>query len=140
MDNNNDLKAIYDQLCTSYHSVDDFRAKLLGFLPLVSGIAIFELLEKVESTDYLSAIGFFGVITTLGLLIYELKGIQKCTGYIEFGFQIEKTILGKSSLHLGHFGSLKTGHKITNAFTEPVASAFVYGAVIGAWTYVATCK
>lgn len=98
MDNNNDLKAIYDQLCTSYHSVDDFRAKLLGFLPLVSGIAIFELLEKVESTDYLSAIGFFGVITTLGLLIYELKGIQKCTGYIEFGFQIEKTILGKSSL------------------------------------------
>jgi hypothetical protein len=34
------LKTVYDQLCTSYHKVDDFRAILLGFLPLASGAAI----------------------------------------------------------------------------------------------------
>jgi hypothetical protein len=28
------LKTTYDQLCTSYRAIDDFRAKLLGFLPL----------------------------------------------------------------------------------------------------------
>jgi hypothetical protein len=27
------LKA-YEQLCSSYRAIDDFRAKLLGFLPL----------------------------------------------------------------------------------------------------------
>lgn len=138
--NNEALKTIYDQLCTSYHSVDDFRAKLLGILPLVSGVAIFNLLEKVEKPINLFPIGILGAFTTLGLLIYELKGIQKCTGYIEFGFEIEKTILKTSPTHLGHFGSLKTGRKISNVFSEPVASAFVYAAVIGAWMFVATFK
>jgi hypothetical protein len=29
--------AAYEELCTSYRAIDDFRAKLLGFLPLVTG-------------------------------------------------------------------------------------------------------
>ena len=31
---------IYDQICTSYHAIDDFRAKLLGLIPLVTGAGI----------------------------------------------------------------------------------------------------
>ena len=33
----NHLSSAYDQLCSSYRAIDDFRAKLLGFLPLVTG-------------------------------------------------------------------------------------------------------
>ncbi|WP_373494801.1 hypothetical protein [Aquiflexum sp.] len=139
-ENNEALKTIYDQLCTSYHSVDDFRAKLLGILPLVSGVAIFEILGKVETPSYLSPIGFLGVITTLGLLIYEMKGILKCDGYIKAGLEIEKILLKTLPTNIGHFGSLVKGDKKSNFITVPVASAFVYAAVIGAWTFVATFK
>jgi hypothetical protein len=35
MVNEDVLKVAYTEVCNSYHSIDDFRAKLLGFLPLV---------------------------------------------------------------------------------------------------------
>jgi hypothetical protein len=130
--------------------VDDFRAKLLALLPLVSGVAIFELLDKQAVTPYLPAIGCFGAATGLGLLIYELKGIHKCTGYIHHGCQIEQQLMGDKQI-TGHFQSLvldkekKDEGKKYNwnwkyAITEPVASAFVYAAVIGAWVYLALIK
>lgn len=139
-ENNEALKTIYDQIRTSYHSVDDFRAKLLGILPLVSGVAIFNLLEKVGREGYLSSIGFLGIFTTIGLMVYELNGIKKCTGYIKYGLEIEKAILKTVPNQLGQFGSLNEGDKKSKFISVPIASAFVYAAVIGAWTFVATSK
>jgi hypothetical protein len=40
------LTSAYAEVCRSYERIDDFRAKLLGFLPLVSGVGLFLLLEK----------------------------------------------------------------------------------------------
>jgi len=40
-------KTAYETLCTRYHAIDDFRGKLLGFLPLATG-GIFLLAEKDE--------------------------------------------------------------------------------------------
>jgi hypothetical protein len=40
---NENLKTVYQQLCESYRAIDDFRAKLLGFLPLATGTGIFLL-------------------------------------------------------------------------------------------------
>jgi hypothetical protein len=40
------LKAAYQELCHSYRAIDDFRAKLLGFLPLATGTGIF--LHRLE--------------------------------------------------------------------------------------------
>jgi hypothetical protein len=141
MPNTTDLKTLYDQLCTSYHAVDDFRAKLLALLPLVSGVAIFQILGKTEVMPFLPAIGIFGAVTGVGLLIYEMKGIQKCTRYIHFGCQIEQELISGGHL-TGHFKSLALDRqkKWTYAITEPVASAFVYAAVIGAWVYVVGVK
>ena len=31
------VRLMYDEISNSFHKVDDFRAKLLGFLPLASG-------------------------------------------------------------------------------------------------------
>ena len=140
-DTNENLKTLYNQLCTSYHSVDDFRAKLLALLPLVSGIAIFQLLGKPEVMPFLPVMGIFGAVTGVGLLIYEMKGIQKCTRYIHFGCQIEQELISDGQL-TGHFKSvtLDKKKKWTYIITEPVASAFVYAAVIGAWVYLACMK
>jgi hypothetical protein len=42
------LRAGYDQLCQSYRAIDDFRAKLLGFLPVVTGGGLLLLSRNVD--------------------------------------------------------------------------------------------
>src|SRR5688500_1953199 len=88
------LMNVYKELCTSRLAIDDFRVKLLGLLPLITGSGMFFLFKdedtKLESfKPYLGAIGFFGFVITLGLFFYELHGIKKCDHLIEIGRQIE---------------------------------------------------
>src|SRR5947207_1302769 len=69
------LSTIYQELCTMYRAIDDFRAKLLGFLPLVSGAGVFFLLDGVFAEQAkrnvvlpsLEPIGLFGCAVTFGL-------------------------------------------------------------------------
>ncbi len=83
-----DAVKIYNELCTSYRAIDDFRAKLLGLIPLVTGTGISLLFEKIqnaqdipiETKGLLTAIGVFGALITLGLFSYEIFGIKKCGG------------------------------------------------------------
>src|SRR5262245_39763300 len=100
-DNNNkgnqDSIKVYDQLCQSYRAIDDFRAKLLGFLPLASAGGAFLLLNEVlvnpekskVAKPFLEPLGLFGFVVTLGLFFYEIYGIRKCHALIEAGKQIE---------------------------------------------------
>jgi hypothetical protein len=48
-------KAVYEQLCISCRAIDDFRANLLGFLPLATGTGVLLLLGnlKPENHQYL---------------------------------------------------------------------------------------
>ena len=66
-------RAIYQELCISYRSIDDFRAKLLVFLPLASAGGIFLLLGPFgkNNAQYLLPVGLFGLPITLGLFSYE---------------------------------------------------------------------
>jgi hypothetical protein len=139
----NDLFKIYDKCSEGYHRVDDFRSKLLTLLPLSSGIAILGSLfieQKTGSKFTLNghniAIGLFGFIVTIGLLIYELKGIEKCTQFIKLGKWIEAQMDGNVSYgdaRKGYFTELLTGNEYVN---EPVASAIVYSIVLALWSYV----
>lgn len=148
------LKTLYGQLCESYHKVDDFRGKLLGFLPFASGVAIYGLFLPVKKDDkdkvvqelienYETEIGWFGMLVTFGLLLYELKGIQKCTGFIKAGQEIERKLLGalpkeERKLLQGKYTVLGTPGGFWNQVaSEPVASAVVYGSVMMAWAFVA---
>jgi len=83
-DADEELKVVYQEVCSSFHAIADFRAKLLGFLPLASGAGIFLLLNRslTDGTEqYLLPIGVFGFAVTLGLFFYELRGIQKCWAF-----------------------------------------------------------
>ena len=95
------LNTTYNHLCISYHKVDDFRAKILGFLPLASGVAMYGLLDPNSQdaiTKHLNEIGVFGVFVNLGLLVVELKEVQKCTAFIFDEAAIEKELFASSSL------------------------------------------
>ena len=100
MGNSEDTVKVYNELCTSYRAIDDFRAKLLGLIPLVTGTGISFLFEKlqpgqdipIEMKSLLAAIGVFGILITLGLFSYEIFGIKKCAALIKAGQDLEASM------------------------------------------------
>jgi hypothetical protein len=73
------LRAQYEEVCRSYHAIDDFRAKLLALLPIGGGaVGVGLILGKNVPPDYLIALGLFGFVVTVGLGIYELHQGRRC--------------------------------------------------------------
>jgi hypothetical protein len=128
------LRTGYDQLCETYRAIDDFRAKLLGFLPVVTGGGLLLLGgEKGRlPEDLFFPVGVFGLIVTLGLFSYEIYGIEKCHALITAGKRLEVT-LGLEQT--GQFE--KRPREVLGFVNEPFAAAIVYPAVMAAWTYLA---
>jgi hypothetical protein len=127
------LKA-YEQLCTSYRAIDDFRTKLLGFLPLATGTGIFLLAKGLSSEEkaVLTPIAAFGFLITLGLFSYEIHGIRKCGALMEAGEQLEGFLAIRG---LGQF--TQRPQNVARLINEPFASGIIYPAVLAAWTFVA---
>ncbi|MEN3369237.1 MAG: hypothetical protein V7609_1380 [Verrucomicrobiota bacterium] len=139
------IRTTYNQLCESYRAIDDFRTKLLAFLPLASGAGIFLLIAKPggPAAELLRPIGAFGFLTALGLYIFEIYGIRKCTHLIVVGEYLEEQLgIG------GQFKNRPTGiegvgvipKSIAPDISEPFASGIIYPAVLGAWAFVALYK
>ena len=91
---------IYDEICRSYHAVDDFRMKLLGLLPFASLIGIFGLNHEslfgksvIPAGDIISYISAFAALFTLILFAYEIRGALRCSGLIKKGERIERELL-----------------------------------------------
>src|SRR5215204_7655280 len=91
-------RVVYQELCNSYRAIDDFRAKLMGFLPLASGTGIFLLVGTDarnithETHPIFLAVGTFGFFVTLGLFFYELYGVKKCHALTKAGKKLEKEL------------------------------------------------
>src|ERR671930_127129 len=83
------LRLAYQEICKSYQAIVDFRAKLLGFLPLASGAGAYAVLSKEPVPGWAWVAGVFGFAITLGLFIYELRGLQRAGALEQAGSQIE---------------------------------------------------
>ena len=133
------LRTGYRELCTSYRAIDDFRAKLLGFLPLATGTGFFLLLDKLKDSNNLTAetrsllfaVGIFGVSITFGLFLYEIYGIKKCGALIKAGIHMEETLQIKT----GQFS--ERPQNVAWLINEPFAAGVIYPSVLAAWTYFA---
>jgi len=129
------LRTAYQELCSSYRAIDDFRTKLLGFLPLATLTGILLLITDQAKMDfaqrYFRPIGIFGFFITLGLFFYELYGIKKCTYLIWAGTDLE------AELHIKHgqFESRPPG--VLLLISEPLAAGVIYSAVLAAWAFLA---
>ena len=128
-------KTIYQELCASYRAIDDFRAKLLGFLPLATGTGIFLLFTDREKMDvvrqFLLPIGVFGFVVTLGLFCYEIYGIRKCGALIGAGKQLERLL----RIEDGQF--TERPREDVWFINKPFAAGIIYPAVLAAWMYLA---
>ncbi|MFX0197473.1 MAG: hypothetical protein ACFFCW_15225 [Candidatus Hodarchaeota archaeon] len=133
----NNVRTTYQELCQSYRAIDDFRTKLLGFLPLATATGIFFLIadkEKIDfAQDFFLPIGAFGFVVTLGLFFFELHGIQKCTCLIEAGTELEKRLGIKKEE--GQFIDRPLG--VFGFINEPFAAGLIYPAVLAAWAFLA---
>jgi hypothetical protein len=135
-DNSKVLITAYQEVCRSYERIDDFRAKLLGFLPLVSATGLFFLLTRGDtniggrgSAELLVPAGIFGMVVTVGLLFYELRGVQRCIRLANVGTAFEHD--------MGVYGRFRRWpHSVGRFINEPVADAFIYSAVLAAWMFL----
>lgn len=141
---NANLNVAYQELCKSYHAIDDFRTKLLGFLPLATAGGIVLLLNNpkgLESLDagtkaLLAAVGAFGGLITLGLFAYELYGIKKCGELILRGKFMERSLL-KNTEHIKDGPFESRPHEVAGIINEPFAAGVIYPAVLSAWVFFA---
>lgn len=148
----------YKEICASHRAITDFRAKLLGLLPVATGAGLFLL--KEDSTAlvlHLWAIGLFGFAATAGLAIHEFHAMHQCTILVERGKDLENQL----GLNGGQFGEQLKLDKGTEAYKwewgvrkrirqkgertrelaarilGPEGAAYaVYGAMLVAWAYI----
>src|SRR5262245_14966289 len=90
----------YKEICSSHRAITDFRAKLLGLLPIATGTAIFFFLKERPDPAYVWAIGLFGFVATAGLAIHEFYAMHQCTNLVERGKCLEADL----GLYGGQFG------------------------------------
>jgi hypothetical protein len=111
-----------------------FPRQALALLPLASGAGAFVLLKDTQNEGFLLPIGLLGVVVTLGLFMYELRGIQRCHRLERQAITLER------ALHLGwneaQFWS-GPGRRLGDMLGPPAAGLVVYIAVVFSWLYVA---
>jgi hypothetical protein len=132
MDQEQVLVTEYTEVCKSYHAISDFRGKLLALTPIVSGTGISLLIGKNYSIDslHLLAVGAFGILVTLGLFFYELRGIQRCKYLVSIGAKLE----GALKIEWGQFKD-RPG-RIHGFIGAEIAGWVIYIAVLLGWLYV----
>ncbi|HRV94458.1 MAG TPA: hypothetical protein P5526_20035 [Anaerolineae bacterium] len=135
-----EIKVLYNEVCRAHEGITDFRAKLLGFLPLASGAAIYLLVSNDTFIQrgnmvHLIPVGLFGILITVGLFFYELRGIHKCRGLNACAAMLERRLLPGD--HLWQYGAFSFRQSSLWGFVGATGAALIiYPTVIGAWAYL----
>jgi hypothetical protein len=134
-DTDDNLRLGYAELCRTYHAIDDFRTKLLGFLPVATGVGVTLLSGKdvvagPDGVGYLP-VGLFGLVITAGLFAFEIFGVTKCHAVIVAGQDLETAL----DLPQGQFRTRPAS--AWGLVNEPFAGAIIYPAAMAAWSFFA---
>ena len=81
----------YSEICSKIRATDDISFKLLGFVPLLSGSAIFLLLFKGSELKHASIVllCIAGAVVTIGLFLWERRNIKTCKMFREAAAELE---------------------------------------------------
>jgi hypothetical protein len=144
------LETLYGEVCNAYHAITEFRGKLLALVPVVSGAGFTLIIRSPGNVDQrlLLPVGIFGLAVTLGLFVYELRGIFLCHELRNRGELLERAMQrpeAADELMRGHFLDRPKSHGIRDAWRlldhgrpimVPTASFLVYGTVLIGWLVV----
>jgi hypothetical protein len=124
------LFTLYREVCSSWRMLTDVRFKLLGFIPVISGVVLFSLLSnKSDGPSPLARIGIalFGLLITVALFVYDKRNSELYDDMISRGRKIEEELGVDTGLFLGRRGP---SHKWIKHDT---ATTLIYGTSFGAW-------
>jgi hypothetical protein len=136
--------AVYGEVCTSYHAIDEFRAKLLGILPIASlaGILLVShdnlIVTSAPSYRLVGFGSFFAAAFTLALFLFEIRGILRCHELIRRGEALEKELGIQGQFFvcaLQHEAAARDASE--GLFNVKVAASVIYSLVFSAWLFMA---
>jgi hypothetical protein len=129
------LRTQYEEVCRSYHAIDDFRAKLLALLPIGGGaVGVGLILGKNVPPEYLIALGAFGFMVTVGLGIYELHQQGRCRFLKDLAKELE---CGMGLEDAGLFTrEAQLEAKRFRFIGQGAAGWTVYSAAISGWIFI----
>jgi hypothetical protein len=86
-----DKDKLYSEMCLKIRATDEISFKLLGFVPLLSGSAIFVLLFKGGALEPVPLIllCIAGVVITFGLFCWERRNIKTCSLFRDAASELE---------------------------------------------------
>ena len=84
------LRHQYEQVCTTFRAIDDFRGKLLALWPILGGGSAALLASSQTSKMYLWAVGLFGVLVSFGIAVYEWNQTLRCDLLKKVGRRLER--------------------------------------------------
>jgi hypothetical protein len=125
----------YSEICTDIRTTDDISFKLLGFVPLVSGVGIFAVLDllggKLASWPTTVFVSLFGALITFALFRWELRNIQTCKWLRDRAKDIERDEL---KLAVGAFLGCDDPRKFLGIeWGKTQAEKLLYTTTIAAW-------
>jgi hypothetical protein len=145
--NSESLLKAYEEICTSYHAIDEFRTRLLGFLPLSSLVGIFLLdptkmvsATNMQPNELFGFASLFAALLTLALFGYEIRGMRRTHTLIAEGFHLEQQL---GIIHgQFHVCSEKKcpdeldDNPILKFFNSKLIACFIYSTVFVAWSFI----
>lgn len=139
------LLETYKEICTSYHAIDEFRAKLLGILPIASLAAIVVVAKDLTTAGFAEGgpverlIGFgsfFGAAFTLALFLFEIRGILRCHELIQRGKAIEEELAVSGQFFTCVRQHERGARSPEGVFNVKVAASVMYSLVFSAWLFL----
>jgi len=141
------LLAVYEEICKSYHAIDDFRTKLLGLLPASSLVGLF----LINATDMIEIsrmpkdlIGFaavFAAMLTLAFFGYEIRGIRRSHQLINEGLHLEQQLgikHGQFHICVGQqCADEHDSYAMPKIFNSKLTACLIYSVVFSAWLLIA---
>jgi hypothetical protein len=132
--------SVYQQVVQHHQAITDFRAKLLGLLPIASGAALIVVLKdglSVERVGLALGLGLFACVLTIGLFFYELRGMGHCLDLEQSARELEKWLELPPNEATRPFNFMRLREPEMGGLIGARGSAWlIYPAVLGAWLYL----
>jgi hypothetical protein len=144
---NESLVKAYEEICKSYHAIDEFRTRLLGLLPFSSLVGVF-LLDPagmisdttIEPNQLFGYVALFAALLTLALFGYEIRGMRRTHTLIAEGFHLEQQLgIQHGQFHICSEQKCPDDlddNLIIKFFDSKLIACFIYSTVLVAWLFI----